>query len=468
VPRDDQTSRLFEQLAAKVHRDHPSVSRDPTSGPLPFFGGPRREPDGGKPRLTPGMPLRVRRKRVGFNCFGYVKGNPLKYVDPDGKYWLLATSFDWETGRRVKIPYYGGHPGDPTPAELAAAQAEGYEIVHDNTVVDIQDNSNEYWWQFSGMRIRLEASGLPSVIGRTPREDRKPDPVVDLRNNPNFSDSVDVIAGEGQVDLGPKPKFDTPEFWQRVYEGWLARTGDEAGYIDDPYDSNSYTRQFLGDRFAGTIKRVPASKVTPQDLRDILYSKIADVELVATTIAGGVAGGTAAEGTGAARIRGVEAPGLPVRNPKLNLLDARPGVPIAPYSAEALSQIPEALRARGALRELAAKVHGMLLSRPNGLRAFRSRTVSIAQVRLADGTRQIWASGSSGRLEGYQQRALEAFGITIVRGGSHAEMNIITKLPKGAVVERWGISWAQSQKAAACPELCSPQVRIYGGGVIEQ
>jgi hypothetical protein len=111
------------------------------------------------------------------------------------------------------------------------------------------------------------------------------------------------------------------------------------------------------------------------------------------------------------------------------------------------------------LKRLADVAHRMA-SDP---RRFRSSTVALAEVKLASGRVEVWASGSSGRLSVAQQQFLRAHGVTkIIPGASHAEQNIAKALPKGAKVSRWGISWAGNERPLPCSS-CEPLVHEEGG-----
>lgn len=131
-----------------------------------------------------------------------------------------------------------------------------------------------------------------------------------------------------------------------------------------------------------------------------------------------------------------------------------------PQQAAAISRVTanvSVLQEAGGLRTLATRAHGLV----EGI-ARRQSTIAVAEVRLADGTRELWAAASSRGLTTAQRNLLESQGIRIIGGGRHAEMNIIENLPQGARVERWGISRSSGQTNIPCPE-CVPEVSRVGG-----
>ena len=110
----------------------------------------------------------------------------------------------------------------------------------------------------------------------------------------------------------------------------------------------------------------------------------------------------------------------------------------------------------GALRQ-AVDVHNMVTDS----RRHRQSTFALAEVRMPDGARQIFASGSSGRLSRAQQNRLHELGVprrNIRGGGAHAEINIIDSMPEGASPVRWGIAWAGHNKPIPC-SACRPRVQ---------
>jgi hypothetical protein len=118
------------------------------------------------------------------------------------------------------------------------------------------------------------------------------------------------------------------------------------------------------------------------------------------------------------------------------------------------------LQASGALRQMAKTIHNMQ-THPIGK---NQTTVVLAEIQLANGQRQVLAAGSSGKLSAQQKTALLAEGVQIVGGSKHGEINIRDNLPAGAIVLRWGISWAGQQKAVPCSE-CAPIVNALGGKI---
>jgi RHS repeat-associated protein len=116
----------------------------------------------------------------------------------------------------------------------------------------------------------------------------------------------------------------------------------------------------------------------------------------------------------------------------------------------------------GGLRQAAVDAHNLA---SDHIRKQLS-TVALAEVRLANGTVEVWASGSSGRLSDIQQQVLANRGVARFIGGKfHGEQNIGAALPRGATVLRWGISWAAKQKPIPCSS-CWPMVD-HIGGIIE-
>ncbi|QKV73934.1 sugar-binding protein [Amycolatopsis sp. Hca4] len=119
----------------------------------------------------------------------------------------------------------------------------------------------------------------------------------------------------------------------------------------------------------------------------------------------------------------------------------------------------------GALRAAAVEVHDLALLEKGGEIRHTMSTVALHEARLADGTTQIFAAGSSGRLSAAQIEKLVELGVpraNIVRGGLHAERNILAAVPEGAEQVRWGIAWGARNKPIPC-DKCAPFLK----GVLE-
>jgi hypothetical protein len=121
----------------------------------------------------------------------------------------------------------------------------------------------------------------------------------------------------------------------------------------------------------------------------------------------------------------------------------------------------------GGLRRAAVETHN-LLANPIGR---ENTTVSLAHVEFADGRVQIWGSGNSGYLTPAQRDYLGQRGVRLYSGDNHAEINIINSLPRGATIQRWGISWGVGRSGTSwnfpCGD-CAPRVcNVPGAGILE-
>jgi hypothetical protein len=89
-------------------------------------------------------------------------------------------------------------------------------------------------------------------------------------------DTIDALDGGDDPSLANRDiemlrKFGSVEYWQYEYDLWLLKTGDNGGSIDDPYDALEFNRPWY-------IKprRVLASEVTPDDLREAFLQRMTD------------------------------------------------------------------------------------------------------------------------------------------------------------------------------------------------
>ena len=130
------------------------------------------------------------------------------------------------------------------------------------------------------------------------------------------------------------------------------------------------------------------------------------------------------------------------------------------------------------LSEMAQSVHNLAggLKTPDA-RAIEKSTVAIFEVELKNGSKTLYAAGSSGRLNPRQRSLLEKLGVPkenilsgkkytlpkdVVKNINHAEQIILRNIPDDAKVTRKGISWGSKQRNAPCSR-CKPSVDGAGG-----
>ena len=130
------------------------------------------------------------------------------------------------------------------------------------------------------------------------------------------------------------------------------------------------------------------------------------------------------------------------------------------------------------LSEMAQSVHNLAggLKTPDA-RAIEKSTVAIFEVELKNGSKTLYAAGSSGRLNPRQRALLEKLGVPkenilsgkkytlskdVVKNINHAEQIILRNIPDDAKVTRKGISWGSKQRNAPCSR-CKPSVDGAGG-----
>ena len=110
-------------------------------------------------------------------------------------------------------------------------------------------------------------------------------------------------------------------------------------------------------------------------------------------------------------------------------------------------------------------------------RAIEKSTVAILEVELKNGSKTLYAAGSSGWLNPRQRALLEQLGVPkenilsgkkytlskdVVKNINHAEQIILRNIPDDIKVTRKGISWGSKQRNTPCSR-CKPSVDGAGG-----
>jgi RHS repeat-associated protein len=89
-----------------------------------------------------------------WNRYSYVLNRPLSLVDPTGEFWIYKANEELKFIRK----------GSPTEKERKKYEAEGYQVIEDNTIVNFGGGGTKEYFLLNGKRARLGDDGQIHII----------------------------------------------------------------------------------------------------------------------------------------------------------------------------------------------------------------------------------------------------------------------------------------------------------------